>query len=272
MAKKDYTKLVTTNNSLDESAEKKILRQKVQELKNELLLLTEKVEQLKINLVVIKQEYDIRIGRLYLQMDELDLEILEFKKIEDLLKRKFSLEEAKKIVEETLKARQKTIDEEYTKLEEEEEAVEKRKNIPENEKEELKKHWRSLAHKYHPDLARNDEDRKRYEEIMKKINKAYADGDLEALKAIEQKHIEDSDSISAELLKTKLQDIESAIVRLEKEHSMLKKSEWQVWKNNIEEAKKQSRDLLLELEQKLLQDISAKEVILQNYQKQYGSK
>ena len=85
------TKLVTTNNSLDESSEKKILRQKVQELKGGLLLLTEKVEQLKIDLVVIKQEYDIRIGRLYLRMDELDLEILKFKKIEDLLKRNFSL-------------------------------------------------------------------------------------------------------------------------------------------------------------------------------------
>ena len=266
------TKLVTTNNSLEESAEKKILRQKVQELKNELFVLTEKVEQLKIDLVVVKQEYDIRIGRLYLRMDELDLEILKFKKIDDLLKRNFSLEEAKIIVEETLKAKQKTIDEEYAKLDEEEEKVEKRKNIPENEKEELKKLWRSLAHKYHPDLARNDEDRKKNEEIMKKINKAYADGDLEALKAIEQEHIEDSDSISAELLKTKLQDIENAIVRLEKEYSMLKKSEWQVWKNNIDESKKQGRDLLLELEQKLLDDISAKEIILQDYQKQYGAK
>ena len=266
------TKLVTTNNSIEESAEKKILRQKVQELKNELLILTEKVEQLKIDLVVVKQEYDIRIGRLYLRMDELDLEILKFKKVEDLLKRNFSLEEAKKIVEETLKAKQKIIDEEYAKLNEEEEIIEKRKNIPENEKEELKKLWRRLAHKYHPDLARNEEDRKKFEEIMKKINKAYADGDLEALKAIEQEHIEDSDSISAELLKTKLQDIENAIVRLEKEYSVLKKSEWQVWKNNIDEAKKQGRDLLLELEQKLLDDISAKEIILQDYQKQYGSK
>jgi hypothetical protein len=272
MAKKDSKKLVTTDTALGDSEEKKILRQKVQELKSELLLLTEKVEQLKIDLVVIKQEYDIRIGRLYLRMDELDLEILKFKKIEDLLKRNISLEEAKRIVEETLKARQKTIDEEYAKLDEEEEIVEKRKNIPENEKEELKKLWRSLAHKYHPDLARNDEDRKKYEEIMKKINKAYADGDLEALKAIEQEHIEDSDNISAELLKTKLQNIESAIIRLEKEYSMLKKSEWQVWKNNIEVAQKQGRDLLLELEQKLLQDISGKEAILQNYQKQYGPK
>jgi len=141
------TKLVTTNNSIEESAEKKILRQKVQELKNELLILTEKVEQLKIDLVVVKQEYDIRIGRLYLRMDELDLEILKFKKVEDLLKRNFSLEEAKKIVEETLKAKQKIIDEEYAKLNEEEEIIEKRKNIPENEKEELKKLWRRLAHK-----------------------------------------------------------------------------------------------------------------------------
>ena len=266
------TKLAIANNSPEESEERTILHHKVLELKIDLLVLTEKVEQLKIDLVVIKQEYDIRIGRLYLRIDELDLEILKFKKIEDLLKRNISLKEAKKIVEESLKVRQKTIDEGYAKLDGEEEKVEKRKNIPESEKDELKKLWRSLAHKYHPDLARNDEDRKKYDEIMKKINKAYADGDLEALKAIEQEHIEDSDSVSAELLKTKLQDIESAIVRLKKEYSMLKKSEWQVWKNNIEEAKKQGRDLLVELEQKLLQDISAKEVILKDYQKQYESK
>jgi hypothetical protein len=264
--------IIKNNNSTNESEEKKILRQKVQDLKNELLILTEKVGQLKIDLVVVKQEYDIRIGRLYLRMDELDLEILKFKKIEDLLKRKFSLEEAKIIVKETLKARQKTIDEEYAKLDEEGEIVEKRKNIPEHEKEELKKLWRSLAHKYHPDLARNEEDRKKFEEIMQKVNKAYADGDLEALKAIEQEHIEDAETVSAELLKTKLQNIESAICRLEKEYSVLQKSEWQIWKNNIEEAKKQGRDLLLELEQKLLKDISTKETTIQDYQKQYGSK
>lgn len=266
------TKLVINNNSIDEPEEKKILRQKVQYLKDELLVLTEKVEQLKIDLVVVKQEYNVRIGRLYLRIDELDLEILKFKKIEDFLKRNFSLEEARKIVEETLKSRQKTIDDEYAKLDEEGEIVEKRKSIPESEKLELKKLWRQLAHKYHPDLAKNEEDRGKREEIMKKINKAYSDGDLEALKAIEQEHIEDTETVSAELLKAKLQDLESGLARLKKEYLMLQKSEWYIWKNDIEEAKKHGRDLLVELEQKLLQDISAKETILQDYQKQYGSK
>ena len=255
-----------------ESEENKILRQKVKDLKNKLLILTEKVEQLKIDLAVVKQEYDIRIGRLYLKIDELDLEILKFKKIEDLLKRNLSFEEARKIVEETLKARQKTIDDEYAKLDAEEEIVEKRKNISESEKVKLKKLWRQLALKYHPDLARNEEDRKKNEDIMRKINKAYSDGNLEALNAIGQAHIDDTAAISVELLKVKIQDIERAIARLKKEHLILQKSEWYIWKNNIEEAKKIKRDLLVELEQKLLQDMSAKETILQNYKKQYESK
>jgi len=47
----------------------------------------------------------VRFGRLYLKLDELDLEILKFKKIEDLINKGFSFEEAQKIVEETLKKR-----------------------------------------------------------------------------------------------------------------------------------------------------------------------
>ncbi|MEI7621153.1 MAG: DnaJ domain-containing protein [Candidatus Moraniibacteriota bacterium] len=256
----------------DENGQRSILHQKIQTLKNELLSLTEKLEQLKIELITIKQEYDVKIGKLYLNIDELDLEILKFEKIEKLLRKRFSFEKAEKIVRDELKVRQEKINEEHKKINEESEIIEKRKNTSENEKKELKTLWRKLAHKYHPDLARNENDRKKYEEIMKKINRAYSEGDMEALMTIQQEYVENSEVISVEILETKLVNIEIAISCLESEYLMLKKSEWQIWKNNIEDAKEHGRDLLFELEQRLLRDISAKTKILQEYQKKYDSK
>src|SRR5665647_2686843 len=94
--------LVKTNNSND-SKENKILRQKAEALQKELLTLTDKLESLKIDLLIIKQEYSIRIGRIYLKINELDLEILKLKKIEDSLKKNIPIEEAEKIIDESLK-------------------------------------------------------------------------------------------------------------------------------------------------------------------------
>ena len=263
--------LVKTNNSND-SEEKKILRKKAEALQKELFVLTDKLESLKIDLVIIKQEYNIRIGRIYLKINELDLEILKFKKIENSLKKNIPIKEAEKIINESLKYRKKTIKEEYSKINEEKKIVEKRKFISEKERSELKKLWRQLVHKYHPDLARNEEDRKKREEIMKKINKAYSDGGLGALKTINQEYFEDIEIASSEFLKTKVLNLESTIAKIEKEYLQLKKSEWYILKRNIENVKNKGRDLFLELEKKLFEDIAAKETIINHYQKKYGPK
>ena len=262
--------LVKTNNSND-SKENKILRQKAEALQKELLALTDKLGSLKIDLLIIKQEYFIRIGRIYLKINELDLEILKLKKIEDSFKKNLPIKE-EKIIDELLKHRKKTINEEYSKINEEKKIAEKRRVISEKERKELKKLWRQLVHKYHPDLARNEEDRKKREEIRKKINKAYSGGGLEALKTINQKYFEDIEIISSEFLKTKVLSLESAIAKIEKEYLQLKKSEWYILKRNIENVKNKGRDLFLELEKKLFEDIAAKETIINHYQKKYGPK
>lgn len=146
-----------TNTSLDEPLEKRELQQAISEKEKLLIELVEEIEHFKIDLSVVKQEYDIKIGRLYLKLDETDLEILKFKKIEDLINKGFSFEEAKKVVEDTLKKRHEQIDEEYKKLNEEEKDIEKRKNVSKAEQEELKKLFHKLAHKFHPDLTGGDD-------------------------------------------------------------------------------------------------------------------
>lgn len=259
------TKLVKSTTSLDEPKEKRELERAIAEKEKLLVAILEKAEQLKIDLSVLKQEYDIKIGRLYLRLDEVDLEILKFKKIEDLLDKGFSFSEAQKIVEETLKKRREQIKEEYRNLDEEEKDFESRKIISVDEQEELKKLWRKLAHKYHPDLAHGNE------EMMKKINKAYAEGDLETLRAIDrEKSGADIETSTIEGLKAKLATLEKSIEKANADFEVMRKSEWAILKKNIETATGQKRNLLNELSEKVLTDIAKKENQLGELRKKYG--
>jgi hypothetical protein len=261
------TKIIKSNTSLDEPLEKRELEKAISEKEKALNKLIDEVEQLKIDLTIVKQEYEIKVGRLYLKLDEVDLEILKFKKIEDLISKGFSFEEAQKVVEETLKKKREQIKEEYKKLDEEEKEVESRKIISTEEKEELKKLWRKLAHKFHPDKVNGNE------EMMKKINKACAEGDLEILRAIDQNEaVADIEVKTIEALKSKLARLEKSINKISQEIEQLKRSEWYILKENIEKAKKKNRDLLKELAEKLLTDIAKKENQLDELKKKYGQR
>ena len=258
-------KIIKSNTSLDEPLEKRELEKAISEREKKLNALIDEIEQLKIDLTVVKQEYDVKVGRLYLKLDEVDLEILKFKKIEDLISRGFSFEEAQKVVEETLRKRREQIKEEYKKLDEEEKNIESRKDISEEDKAELKKLWRKLAHKYHPDKANGNE------EMMKKINKAYAEGDLETLRAIDQNEVGAAIEVKTiEALKNKLAGLEKSINKIGKEFEQLKHSEWYILKENIKKAKKQKRDILSELADKVLTDIAKKENQVSELKKKYG--
>jgi len=259
--------LAKNNTAIDEPSEKRELQKNISEKEMELNALIDKIEQLKIDLSVVKQEYDVKVGRLYLKLDEVDLEILKFKKIEDLINKGLSFEEAQKIVEETLKKRREQIKEEYKKLDEDEKDIEDRKNISEEEKVELKKLWRKLAHKFHPDKTNGSD------EMMKKINKTYSEGDLETLRAIDQSETgADVETLTIEALKGKLAGLEKSIKKISKEFEPLKRSEWYILKENIEKAKKQKRDILSELADKVLTDIAKKENRVDELKKKYGQK
>jgi len=261
------TKIIKSNISLDEPLEKRELEKAISEREKKLNALIEEVEQLKIDLTIVKQEYEVKVGRLYLKLDELDLEILKFKKIEDLINKGLSFEEAQKIVEETLRKRREQIKEEYKKLGEEEKEIESRKSISEEEKEELKKLWYKLAHKYHPDKASGNE------EMMKKINKAYTEGDLETLRVIDQGEIGNGVEVKTiKALKNKLERLEKSINKISQEFEQLKKSEWYILKENIKKAKKQKRDILSELADKVLSDIAKKENQVGELKKKYGQR
>ena len=250
---------------LDEHPELCDFRRLILEKEKLLIALLEKIEQLRIDLSVTKQEYGIKIGRLYLRLDEADLEILKYKKIEDLLTRGISFDEARKIVEESLKARHEQIKEEYRKLNDDEKDVENRPLLSSDGQRELKRLWRKLAHQYHPDLTHGDDT------MMKKINKAYADGDLETLRDINLNHEQkDATAETFDGLKSKLARLGESIKKARDEYSVLQKSEWYILRREIETAHGQNRDLLGELADKVLTNIASKENQLTEIKKKYG--
>jgi hypothetical protein len=252
----------TTNLILDEDQGlKNQLKKTITEKSKTLLDLTEKIEELKYDLIVIKQEYDIKIGRLYLKLDELNLEILQQTKIAEGLKKGLGIKEARKIAEEETQGEKEKIDKENFRLDEQEE---KEKLLSSEEEKELRKVWKELVKKFHPDLALNADDREDREKKMRLINNAYENRDLEKLKSIlNEKVIEEEEVVSGEMLQERLSDILRAIEKQEQEYADLLKSEWNIWKTNIAKAKKKKRDLFKELETKILEEISQKQIDLQ---------
>jgi hypothetical protein len=105
--------------------------------------------------------------------------------------------------------------------------------LDEDEGAELKKLYRLLARRFHPDLALDEADREYRTQLMMAINAAYAAHDLEKLRqlalepdSIHDLELADSDQLLAEALlreldrcRRRLQEIEEEMARLEKHNS-----------------------------------------------------
>lgn len=250
--------------SIDKTSKQRELENAI--LEKEILLaeLLADTERLKVDLSVLKKEYDVKIGRLYLKLDKIDLEILEFKEIEDLISKGLSFKEAQMVVGARLKDRQEQIREEYEKLNREESEVEKHKKLSDEERDELKKLYRKLAYRYHPDLTCGDD------AIMKKINAAYAQGDLEILRLINKEEVVIGvKELALKDLENKLKALEVAIQKVDDEFKNLQDSEWSILRSSIDKAKEQNRDVLSELSEKILSEISKKEKSLNELKQAY---
>lgn len=260
-------KITKTNNQIDEPKEVKKLKKKIKETKENLIFILEKLENLRVDLSVFKHEYNIKIGRLYNRLDILDLEITKLKRIHILIQEGIPLEEATKLVEGELSLKHEYIKHTTEELEDEGENFQTNKDLPKEDYNELRKLWKELAREYHPDLGNGSE------KLMKQINKAYQRGDLETLRNIRKDATDIGDQIvSIEELKSTLDNNNNAIVKAENEYYSLFNSKWGVLKKNVDRAKKNKRDLLKELADKILKDIALEENEIQRLKGTYEKK
>lgn len=244
------------------------------------------IQDLNIALNIFLGEYNSRVGQLYVNLDKLKLRIKEYQyRITLVQDKKISKGELDYIENETEKAfaqeRQKLDDleneatestEDYkSHLKEEKEG----KPLDDDVQEELKALYRKLAFKFHPDKAKDEKQRKKYQDIMAEINEAYKNSDLETIKKY-MRQAEREEKIAKETSKEKLarlkeeyKIIENIITKLQKELVTLKESETFKLNENVENAKKEDRDLLQELADNIKSEIKESQEFLDKLIFQY---
>lgn len=119
----------------------------------------------------------------------------------------------------------------------------------------IKRLYRELARRFHPDLGSNDAERARRTEIMNHINDAYQSQDLETLELIAaQKDAKDDSPLAAltlrQLRKTR-DSLLDEIEELKRERDSLNNSRMMRLKTDERVAKMQGRDLLRDLAQEI---------------------
>lgn len=231
------------------------------------------VEMLRLDLDIVKREYHVRIGRLYLKDDQLDLEIIRYKNIKSLLEAGVSYDDALKKINDQYYAEKEVFDFRGEEMHFDETILLKRKDVEENTLMDIKRLWKKLLFQLHPDLTKNPKDKKQREAIMRKINDAYTENDFDALKNIEIQHAtENFEDDSLDRLEQRIVELEDSIISQQLQYKTLRNSEWYIWRKKSQAAKKKNIDIFKDLEEKLLEDITRKIKIVQVYRKEFDEK
>ena len=129
--------------------------------------------------------------------------------------------------------------------------------------ESLKRLYRKVAKRIHPDLAEDEKERLRRQKQMAEANRAYEQGDEAKLRAILDEWESSPESVkgegtAAELVRVirKIAQIKKRLRAIEIEIAQLKESELYQLKTKTEAAEKEGRDLLAEMASRVDGDIA----------------
>ncbi len=242
-------------------------------------LLSNEIEDLKIEMGLFLGEYNSKVGDLYVELDRVKLQILEYE-LRKKIAESAELDESGKDIEEEVSEAFANEREKIEQMENEasesskkrEENIEREKHrsgLDENIAGEIKKIYRELASKFHPGRAKDEESKLKNQEVMKKINVAYEEGDLETLKkyrrqADEEEKVErETPEENFERLKSEYKDVLKLVEKLQPELQNLKESDTYKLKERVKEAKELGKDVLAELVEKLKGEIEENQAILQ---------
>jgi hypothetical protein len=222
-----------------------------------------KCEELQVELDIVQHEYNTRIGSLLLKDNQLDLEIIQYRNVKSLMEQGMSYGEAMREIEDCFYSDILRMQKEQETIEFEKEMLNNRHEVSEDVQGEIKQLWKELIRKFHPDLVSNMQEKMKREEIMKKINKAYAENDIDALRLFYANvHVDDFQGSSIEVLEAILVDTENMIISLKEKYKELKQSQWFGWKDKLAKAKKTGEDIFKDFEKSLLNSIVRKIEIL----------
>lgn len=128
---------------------------------------------------------------------------------------------------------------------------------------ELKKLYREVAKKIHPDLTTDDEERQRRQKLMAEANQAYENGDIEQLQAILQDWESSPESLTGEGISFDLIRIIRQIAQgrerlkiIQTEIQLLEQTELGQLRKKILQAKENGQDLLADMANELDKQIN----------------
>jgi hypothetical protein len=136
------------------------------------------------------------------------------------------------------------------------------KREPFTPSENLKKLYREVAKRIHPDLATDESERQRRHELMTEANRAYEEGDEARLEAILRDWESSPESVKgegpgAELVRVirKIAQVEDRLKAIDAEIARLEESDLYRLKGQVDQAKEEGRDLLAEMAARVSQQV-----------------
>ncbi len=143
--------------------------------------------------------------------------------------------------------------------------------------ESLKKLYREVAKRIHPDLATDEEERQRRQNLMAEANQAYEDGDEERLRAILHGWESSPESVkgegaAAELIRTirKIAQSQERLKTIQEEIEDLEQTELYQLKTKVITAQQAGQDLLAEMAFQLDEQIVAAKQQLEELKTKLG--
>ena len=208
-------------------------------------------KNLENELYLFKLDYDSKIAPFYLEKLKIDAQIGEI-----LKKRWIPLErfqdnikyQPEVIDQETFEEQKEYFENQSTEREKIEENI---RNMSEEDFDDLKKLYKKLAMKFHPDkFASQAEKQQKASELMKKLNQAFQERDLDKLQKIEAEWFDlqdEWDQLDENLLLTKKNNLETNIENIKIEIVQIWESGlYRLYKSYIEQWEKQFYTKIIE--------------------------
>lgn len=157
--------------------------------KRQVAALQADMEELKLALGRFEAEYHARVGVLFVELDRLRLAIEEYERRIAWLRADPDADpaEVEREVARAFARRREEVragQEEARRYQEAHRREQQRPRLEAQAEAELGRLYRELAWRFHPDLARTEEERRRREAVMRRVNAAFQDRDLRTLQAI----------------------------------------------------------------------------------------
>lgn len=241
-------------------------REELEQKKQELARLAAELIQKELDLTTTQselQEFEQKYIRIvvakYAKLDEIEARIAEANAV--LYPGRPEVEQQAQEARTQAKESSKVADEANTQWE-----LKNQKQASVPPPEDLKKLYRQVAKLVHPDLATNEEERVRRNQLMAEVNQAYKDGNEAKLKALLDKwkyspELVKGGGVEAELLRTirKIAQVRERLHQIQIEINQLKESELFELKIQVEAADTKGKDLLGEMSSHIDRDIKKAE-------------